>query len=118
MSDMKTIPAMLDALLRPHRMRRIHGAVARTRADGAWFDAVLWSAFAVVLVGATIATLELTDVAALQRLGVDENWIIAGAVLLAIFVAAALWWRWFRWHVHAEVLAEREGFEPSSRENP
>jgi hypothetical protein len=118
MSDMKTVPAMLDALLRPRRMRRIHGTIARTRADGAWFDAVLWSVFAALSVGATIVVLQLTDLATLQRHGIDETWVIAGALLLAIFVAAALWWRWFKWHVNAEMLAEREGFEPSSRENP
>jgi hypothetical protein len=118
MSDMKTAPAMLDALLRPRRMRRIHGTIARTRADGAWFDAVLWSVFAVVAVGAVLVLLHLTDLATLQRHGIDETWVVASAVLLAIFVAAALWWRWFKWHVNAEMLAEREGFEPSSRENP
>jgi uncharacterized membrane protein len=118
MSDPKTIPAVLDALLRPRRMRRIHGTIARTRADGAWFDAVLWSVFAVVSVGALLVLLQLTDLATLQRHGIDETWVVAGAVLLGIFVAAGLWWRWFKWHVNAEMLAEREGFEPSSRENP
>jgi hypothetical protein len=107
MSDMKTVPAMLDAMLRPRRMRRIHGTIARTRADGAFFDAVLWSVFAVVAVGVTIVVLQLTDLATLQRHGIDETWVIAGALLLAIFIAAALWWRWFKWHVNAEMLTER-----------
>jgi hypothetical protein len=84
MSDMKTAPAMLDAMLRPRRMRRIHGTIARTRADGAWFDAVLWSVFAFVAVGATIVILQLTD----------------------------LWWRWFKWHVNAEMLTERGDDRP------
>jgi hypothetical protein len=108
MSDMNTTPAMLDALLKPRRLRRIHGTVARSRAGGAWFDAVLWSVFAIVSVGAVIVVLQLTDLATLQRHGIDETWVISGSLLLAIFVAAALWWRWFKWHVNAEMLAERE----------
>jgi hypothetical protein len=108
MSEMNTTPAMLDALLRPKRMRRIHGTVARARAQGAWFDAVLWSVFAVVSVGTVIVTLQLTDLATLQRHGIDETWVISGALLLAIFVSAGLWWRWFKWHVNAEMLAEQE----------
>lgn len=104
-TDTKTIPAALEALLRPRRMKRIHGTVARTRADGAWFDAMLWSAFAFLAVGVLLVVLSVVDSA---RLGVNETWLVAGSVLLAIFVAAALWWRWFKWHVHATVLAERD----------
>jgi hypothetical protein len=33
-------------------------------------------------------------------------------VLVAGFVAGTLWWRWFKWHVHAIDLSQRT---PGSR---
>jgi hypothetical protein len=32
---------------------------------------------------------------------------VAGVLLVAVFGAGALWWRWFKWHVHASELAQR-----------
>jgi hypothetical protein len=104
----KTIPAVLDTLLRPRRMARIHGTVARTRAAGAWFDALLWSVFALVAVLTLLAVLRVVDTR-----GVDEKYIVAGCVLVGVVVAALLWWRWFKWQVHATVAAVGEGFDPS-----
>ena len=118
MTESKTIPTALETMLRPRRLGRIHGTVARIRAEGAMFDAVIWSVFAFVVVGALLAVLHFTDTAPLARHGIDADWLVAGSLLVTIAVAALLWWRWFKWRVHATVLAEREGFEPSSRENP
>ena len=101
MSDSKTIPAALEALLRPKRMGRIHSTVARSRAEGAWFDALLWSVFAFVAVGVLLSVLHFADTPALARYGIAETHLIAGGVLVAIVVAATLWWRWFKWRMHA-----------------
>lgn len=112
MSDFKTVPAALEALLRPRRMSRIHGTVARTRAEGAWFDALLWTVFALVLVLVLLAVLRVVDTR-----GLDEKYIVAGGLLLAIGVAGLLWWRWFKWQVHATVVGDDEPARaaPSSR---
>jgi uncharacterized membrane protein len=101
MTELKTIAAELEPMLRPRRMGRIHTAVARIRAEGAWFDALLWSVFALVIVGALICVLNFADIPFLARRGIDERYVVAGGVLLAVFVAATLWWRWFKWRVHA-----------------
>jgi protein-S-isoprenylcysteine O-methyltransferase Ste14 len=108
MSEPKTMPAALEALLRPRRMSRIHATVARIRAEGAWFDALLWSAFALVVLLVLLAVLHVVDTR-----GVDEKYIVAGGLLLAIGVAGLLWWRWFKWQVHATVAAEGERAEPT-----
>ena len=101
MSDPKTIPAVLEAMLRPRRMGRIHNTVARTRAEGAWFDALLWSVFALVAIGVLLTVTHFADTSALARHGIEETHLVAGGVLLAIIIAALLWWRWFKWRVHA-----------------
>lgn len=101
MSDSKTIPAALETLLRPRRMRRIHSTVARTRAEGAWFDALFWSVFALIAIGVLLSVLHFADPPALARLGIEESHLAAGGVLVAIVIAATLWWRWFKWRVHA-----------------
>jgi protein-S-isoprenylcysteine O-methyltransferase Ste14 len=106
----KTIPAVLDAKLRPRRMARIHGTVARSRAEGAWFDALLWTVFALVLVLVLLALLHVVDTR-----GIDEKYIVAGGVLVVVMVAGLLWWRWFKWQVHATVDAVGNGFDPSSQ---
>jgi uncharacterized membrane protein len=101
MSDSKTIPAALEAMLRPRRMRRIHSTVARSRAEGAWFDAMLWSVFALIAVAVLASVLHFADPPVLAQLGIEETHLVAGGVLLAIVIAATLWWRWFKWRVHA-----------------
>jgi len=112
MSDLdKTMPAALEAMLRPRRMKRIHGTVARTRAEGAWFDAVLWTVFALVVVGVLLAVVQIVDTR-----GIDEKYLVAGGVLVAILVAALLWWRWFKWQVHASSLMRAQRLEPSRPE--
>jgi hypothetical protein len=112
MSDLdKTMPAALEAHLRPRRMRRIHGTVARTRAEGAWFDAVLWTVFALVVVGVLLTVVRIVDTR-----GIDENYLIAGGLLVALGVAALLWWRWFKWQVHASSLMPAQRFESSRAE--
>lgn len=106
MSDLKTMPAALAELLRPRRLARVRRTVARTRAEGALFDAALWSAFAVVLV-TVLLCINVVDVPILAARGIDKDWLVAGGLLFAIFVAGALWWRWFKWHVHAADLTRR-----------
>jgi hypothetical protein len=107
MSDLKTMPAALAELLRPRRLARVQRTVARTRAEGALFDAVLWSVFAVVLVLALLIVVNLTELPFLAERGIDTPWLVAGTLLVAVFGAGALWWRWFKWHVHASDLAQR-----------
>jgi protein-S-isoprenylcysteine O-methyltransferase Ste14 len=107
MSDLRTMPAALAELIRPRRLARVRRTVARSRAEGALFDAVLWSAFALVFVTAMLYVLNAVDVPILAARGVDKVWLVAGGVLVAIFVAGALWWRWFKWHVHAADLTQR-----------
>jgi hypothetical protein len=107
MSDLKTMPAALAELLRPRRLARVRRTVACTRAEGALFDAVLWSVFALVVVTALLCVVNVVDVAILTAHGVDKAWLVAGGLLVAIFVAGALWWRWFKWHVHAADLTQR-----------
>lgn len=111
MADPKTIPAALETLLRPRRLRRIHGTVARTRAEGAWFDAMLWSVFACIAFGVLLMVLGHVDDGVLVQHGIDDTYVVAGSVLVALFVAAALWWRWFKWHVHAAVLEQPDSSE-------
>lgn len=101
------MPAALAELMRPRRLARVRRTVARSRAEGALFDAVLWSAFAVVFVTAMLYVLNVVDVPILAARGVDKVWLVAGGVLVAIFVTGALWWRWFKWHVHAADLTQR-----------
>jgi hypothetical protein len=108
MSESKTIPAVLEPMLRPRRLGRIHGTVASIRAEGAKFDAVIWSVFALVVVGTLLVALHLADTAWLAQHDISADWLIAGSVLVAIAVAAVLWWRWFKWRVHATILAETE----------
>jgi hypothetical protein len=112
MSDLKTMPAALAELLRPRRLARVRRTVARSRAEGALFDAVLWSMFALVFVTAMLCVLSVVDVPFLAVRGVDKAWLVAGGVLVAIFGAGALWWRWFKWHVYAADFTQRA---PGSR---
>lgn len=112
MSDLKTMPAALAELLRPRRMARVRRTVARSRADGAWFDAVLWSAFALVAVGVLLVVVHAIEAPVLAAQGLDRAWLVAGGVLVAITVSGVLWWRWFKWHVHAIDLTQRS---PGSR---
>lgn len=101
------MPAALAELLRPRRMARVRRTVARSRAEGALFDAVLWSAFALVLVVALTVVVNTVDVPLLGRWGIDDAWLVAGTLLVAIFGAGALWWRWFKWNLLATDLAQR-----------
>ena len=48
--------------------------------------------------------------------GIDENYLIAGGLLVALGVAALLWWRWFKWQVHASSLMPAQRFESSRAE--
>jgi protein-S-isoprenylcysteine O-methyltransferase Ste14 len=107
MSDLKTMPAALEALLRPRQMARVKRTVARSRAEGAWFDALLWTVFALVGVGVLLCGLNFVDARRLAAHGIDKDWLVAGGLLIAIVVAGTLWWRWFKWHVHAVDLSER-----------
>ena len=107
MSDLKTMPAALAELLRPRRMARVRRTVARSRADGAWFDAVFWSAFALVGLVVLLCVVNVVDASVLAAHGLDKAWLVAGGVLVAIFGAGLLWWRWFKWHVHAVDLTQR-----------
>ena len=112
MSDLKTMPAALAELLRPRRMARVRRTVARSRAEGALFDAGLWSVFAPVLVGALLCVVNVVDAPLLAALGIDDTWLVAGSLLVGINVAGALWWRWFKWHVHAADLTQRAPGSP------
>ena len=107
MSDMKTMPAALAELLRPRRLARVRRTVARTRAEGALFDASLWSALSFLLVIVLLCVVNAVDMPFLAARGIDEAWLVAGSMLVAMFVAGALWWRWFKWHVHATDLTQR-----------
>jgi protein-S-isoprenylcysteine O-methyltransferase Ste14 len=107
MSDMKTMPAALAELLRPRRLARVRRTVARSRAEGALFDAVLWSVFALVVVIALLCIVNTTDLPFLATRVIDKAWLVAGSVLVAIFVGGVLWWRWFKWHMHAADLTQR-----------
>ena len=112
MSDMKTMPAALAELLRPRRLARVRRTVACSRAEGALFDASLWSGFALVLVIALLCVVEVVDMPFLAARGIDEAWLVGGTMLVGLFGAGALWWRWFKWHVHAIDLTQRT---PGSR---
>lgn len=107
MSDLKTMPAALAELLRPRRMARVRRTVARSRAEGALFDAVLWSVFALVVVVALVCVVNTVGAPLLGGLGIDDAWLVAGSMLVGIFVAGALWWRWFKWNMHATDLSRR-----------
>ena len=106
MSDLKTMPAALAELLRPRRLARVRRTEARSRAEGALFDAVLWSVFALVVVATLLCVVNVIDVPILAGRGVDKVWLVAGGLLAAIFVAGALWWRWFKWHMHSADLTQ------------
>ena len=101
MSDLKTMPAALAELLRPRRLARVRRTVARSRSEGALFDAVLWTAFARVAVVVLLCVVNVADAPLLAGLGVDDAWLVAGSLLVAIFGAGALWWRWFKWNLLA-----------------
>ena len=107
------MPAALAEILRPRRLSRVRRTVARTRAEGALFDAALWSVFALVVVVALLCVIHYTDVPMLARWGVDEAWLAAGTLLVGLFVAGALWWRWFKWRMLAVDLTRR--VPPGSR---
>jgi uncharacterized membrane protein len=107
MSENKTMPAALAELLRPRRMARVRRTVARSRADGAWFDAVFWSVFSAVAIGVLLYVVNVVDERLLTSRGLDKDWLVACAVLVAVFVAGTLWWRWFKWHVHAVDLTQQ-----------
>jgi hypothetical protein len=109
---MKTMPAALAELMRPRRLARVRRTVARSRVEGALFDAVLWTVFALVVVIALLCIVNTTDLPFLAMRGIDKAWLVAGSALVAIFVAGALWWRWLKWHMHAADLTQRA---PGSR---
>jgi protein-S-isoprenylcysteine O-methyltransferase Ste14 len=113
MSDMKTMPAALAEILRPRRLARVRRTVARSRAEGALFDAALWTVFALVLLVVLLFVLNVIDLPFLARRDIDEAWVVAGGLLLALFVGGALWWRWFKWHMLAVDLTRR--VPPGSR---
>jgi protein-S-isoprenylcysteine O-methyltransferase Ste14 len=113
MSDLKTMPAALADLLRPRRMARVRRTVARSRAEGALFDAALGTAVALVAVVALTVIVNTVDVPLLERWGIDDAWLVAGTLLVALFGAGALWWRWFKWNLLAVDLAQAA---PGARE--
>ncbi|MES2957148.1 MAG: hypothetical protein V4792_03120 [Pseudomonadota bacterium] len=101
------MPAALAELLRPRRLARVRRTVARSRAEGALFDASVWSAFAFMFVILLLYVVDAVDTPFLAAAGIDETWLIAASMLVGIFVAGALWWRWFKWHMLAADLAQR-----------
>ena len=105
--------AALAELLRPRRLARVRRTVARSRAEGALFDAALWSVLALVVVVTLLCVANFVDAPLLAALGLDDTWLVAGSLLVAIFVAGALWWRWFKWNMLAADLAQRA--PPGSR---
>jgi hypothetical protein len=107
MSDLKTMHAALAELLRPRPMARVRRTVARSRADGAWFDAMFWSVFAVVGIVVLLCVVNVVEAPVLAAHGLDKAWLVTGSVLVAMVVASLLWWRWFKWHVHANDLVQR-----------
>jgi hypothetical protein len=117
MSDLKTMPAALAELLRPRRLARVRRTVARSRAEGALFDAALWSAFAFVVVVALVCVVNTVDAPLLGRWGVDDAWLAAASLLVGIFGAGALWWRWFKWNMLATDLAQRAPGAPQAPVN-
>jgi hypothetical protein len=114
MSDMKTMPAALAEILRPRRLARVRRTVARSRAEGALFDAALWTAFALVVVVVLLLVVDDLNLPLLAARGIDEVWLVAGAMLVGLFGAGALWWRWFKWHMLAVDLTRR--VPPGSRQ--
>ena len=107
MSDLKTMPAALAELLRPRRLARVRRTVARSRAEGALFDAVLFSVFALVLVGVLLRVVSFAGEPLLAGLGIGDAWLVAASMLVALFGTGALWWRWFKWHMLALDLTRR-----------
>jgi hypothetical protein len=114
MSDMKTMPAALAELLRPRRLARVRRTVASSRAEGALFDASLWSGFALVVVIALVCVVNVVDTPYLAARGIDDAWLVAGSMFVGLFGAGALWWRWFKWRVLAADLAQCSA--PGSRQ--
>jgi hypothetical protein len=106
MSDLKTMPAALAELLRPRRLARVRRTVARSRAEGSLFDAVLFSVFAVVLVGVLLRVVSFAGEPLLAGLGIGDTWLVAASLLVALFGAGALW-RWFKWNMLALDLTRR-----------
>ena len=100
------MPAALAELMVPRRLARVQRAVAQSRAEGALFDAALWSAFALVVVTVLMWVVNVAEAPLLAALGIDDAWLVAGSMLVAIFVAGALWWRWFKWRMLATYLTQ------------
>jgi hypothetical protein len=96
----------------------VRRTVARSRAEGALFDAVLWSVFALVVVVALVCIVNTVDAPLLAGLGIDDAWLVASSMLVGIFVAGALWWRWFKWNMHATDLAQPAPGTPQSPLRP
>ncbi|MEO5771203.1 MAG: hypothetical protein ABIQ29_03965 [Burkholderiaceae bacterium] len=107
------MPAALAELLRPRRLARVRRTVARSRAEGAFFDATLWTLLVLVLVPVLLFVLDVVDVPFLAARGIDEAWLAAGGLLVGLFVGGALWWRWFKWRMFAVDLTRR--VPPGSR---
>ncbi len=105
MSDLKTMPAALAELLRPRRMARVRRTVARSRAEGALFDAGLWTAFSLLVVLVLLVVVDDVSLTFLAARGIDKVWLVAGAMLVGLFGAGALWWRWFKWNLLAVDLS-------------
>jgi hypothetical protein len=118
MTDLRTMHATLAELLRPRRMSRVRRTVAGSRAEGALFDAALWSGFAIVALTVLLCVVYMVDSPLLAAQGIDDAWLVAGSMLVAIFVAGALWWRWFKWHMLAMDLTRRAPGAPGPSVNP
>ena len=101
------MPAALAEILRPRRLARVRRTVARSRAEGALFDAALWTAFSTLLVLVLLFVIDDVQMTLLTTRGIDKAWLVAGALLVGLFGAGALWWRWFKWHMLAKDLASR-----------
>jgi len=110
---MKTMPAALAELLRPRRLSRVRRTVARSRAEGALFDAMLWSVFALVVVVVLLVLVDDLSLPFLAARGFLKVWLVAGALLVGLFVAGVLWYRWFKWHMLSVDLTRR--VPPGSR---
>lgn len=112
------MPAALAELLLPRRLARVRRTVARSRAEGSLFDAALWSAFAFVVVVALLCVVNTLDAPLLGRWGIDDAWLVAASLLVGIFGAGALWWRWFKWNMHATELGQSAPGAPEPPVSP